>query len=418
MLSFEKLQELLSFATRPEHGFYRKLYGMQDGAPALNLESQAAWERLPLVTKDALIDMPLSMRSFKPLGELDHLRTSSGTSGKPPLFSPRTHVEHMEYRLKYHDFKNPFLAFTVPLMPHWHERFAREHGGNPHVVVYDPKHPAASVAVARAAGVDAFSVFVYHVPALGEEMKRAGIHTKIKLAEITGEVCSRAQFEYLRETFPNATILQSYNSSEVEDAHIGMPCKPVDGTEPLAVYHPKATHYLELLDQETGAILKPAPGIEGDLVVTAYPGTEASFPLIRFRIGDTARVVSCPCPHESFSFTILGRTDLDFLKVPGGILRADEVARVLRLFPEVSDRFELRCSEVATKSGPRLCATLYIEARDTVDLEAFAQTVAENLRVAPALTYAEGSALGRYMPMRCKPLQTPVGGKTRRITLE
>ncbi len=417
MLSFEALQRLVAHTTAPgQRPFYRTLYGLT-GEDSLTLSSLAQWEVLPPVTKDALIDMPLTERSFLPLSNLDHLRTSSGTSGKPPLFSPRTRVRGMEYRLAQHDFNHAFLAFSVPLMPHWHEEFQREHGRSPRVVVYDPKHPRASVLLAEASGVDALSVFVYHITAIGEEMKRVGMNKNIRLLEVTGETCSRAQYDYMRETFPNATIVQSYNSSEVEDAHIGMPCKAMDGSEPLAVYHPKETHYLELVDPESGAVIAPKAGAEGDLLVTAYPGEPASFPLIRFRIGDTVRVVEERCPHGTWSFTVLGRTDMDFVKIPGGILRADEVARVLRTMPQVTDQFELHCSEVATPEGPRLKPLLRLTLRGTADLEVLAAEIAGALRVAPSMTYAQGVERGRYLKLTCEPLVTPPGGKTRRMVM-
>ncbi len=415
MLSLEGLNSLLAYATAPSReSFYRRLYKMPAGTAVRSIASLDDWHTLPVLTKDDLLGEPLTARSYVPV--LDHLRASSGTSGKPPLFSPRTHVQNMDYRLQYHDFKNAFMAFTVPLMPHWHAKFQEEHGSAPRVVSYDPKHAAASVRLAKAAGVDAFSVFVYHVLTVGEHMKREGMSENIRFIEITGETCSRAQYEYIRETFPNATILQSYNSSEVEDAHIGMPCKPIDGTDPLAVYHPKETHYLEIMDPETGRMIEPVAGAEGDLLLSAFPGKSASFPLIRFRIGDTIRVVESMCPHGSWSFTVLGRTDMDFLKIPGGILRADEVARVLRLFPErVSDRFELHCSEEATPAGPKIKSIVHVELQNGADLFALAHDIAAQLRVAPSFTYAEGVAKNRYLPLTCVPLTIAKGAKTKRL---
>lgn len=417
MLDFAQLKTLVAHATRKDGGqFYRRLYDMPTDAPMMTINSLEEWHALPVVTKDDLIACPLEERSFLPLSELDHLRASSGTSGKPPLFSPRTHVRNMEYRLQHHDFKYAFLGFTVPLMPHWHEQFQAEHGNPVPVVVHDPKRPAATARLAAAAGVDAFSVFAYHVVPLGEEMKKVGMNERIRCIEITGEICSRVQYEYIRATFPHAKILQSYNSSEVEDAHIGMPCKPIDGTEPLAVYHPKETHYLELIDATNGSVLAPESGAEGDLLVTAYPGEPASFPLIRFRIGDTARVVEETCAHGTWSFTVLGRTDMDFLKVPGGILRADEIARVLKRMPErVSDVFELHASEIATPSGPQLKAVLHVEMRGDTDLLTLAADISTMMRVAPSMTYADGVASKRYVPLTCQLLKLVPGGKTKRI---
>ncbi len=416
MLDFNQLKALVAHVTRKEGGqFYRRLYRMPADAAAMNIESIEKWQALPPVTKDDLIACPLEERSFLPLSQLDHLRASSGTSGKSPLFSPRTYVRGMEYRLQHHDFENAFLGFTVPLMPHWHEQFQAEHGRAVPVVVHDPNRPAATARLAAAAGVDAFSVFAYHVVPLGEEMKKVKMNERIRFIEITGEICSRVQYEYIRATFPNAKILQSYNSSEVEDAHIGMPCKPIDGTEPLAVYHPKETHYLELIDAD-GKVLTPSAGAEGDLLVTAYPGEPASFPLIRFRIGDTARVVEETCAHGTWSFTVLGRTDMDFLKVPGGIVRADEIARVLKLLSErVSDIFELHASEIATPSGPQLKIVLHVETKGDADLAVLAVDISKMMRVAPSMTYEDGVASRRYAPLICEHLKLVAGGKAKRI---
>ncbi len=412
MLDFTQLQKLAVHATKPGAAFYRKLYGIKDGAPPLVLDTLLQWHALPFVTKDSLIDMPMAERSFLPIEQLDHVRASSGTSGKAPLFSPRTHVRNMEYRLRYHDFKKPFMSFTVPLMPYWHEQFQKEHGGSPLVVVYDPKNPELSVRIAKAAGIDAVSLFIHHAQAAAAELKRQGIHEQIRFLEITGETCSLTLYRYLRETFPQATIVQSYGASEVEDVHIGMPCKPLDGTEPLSVYHPKDTHYLEIVDPSTGEVLEPKKDVEGDLLISAYPGEPSAFPLLRMRIGDTVRVVEEVCPHGSWSFTVLGRTDMDFVKIAGGVLKADEVSRVLRLFPnETSDRYVLHCYTVDTSTGPLFKPVLELEIKQNASPEALAEKIAEELRVAPSFTYADGVAEKRYLPLTCTQKDTTVQAK-------
>lgn len=419
MLKFEELQSLVAMCTSPERPSpYRTLYGIQPNQPARQIVSRAEWEALPFMTKDLMIATPFEERLFAARSAVDHVRATSGTSGKPPLFCPRTHVRGMDYRFDLHDFKNAFLAFTVPLMPHWHEKFMEEHGCMPRVVVHDPKNTAASVRIAKAAGVDGISVFVYHIITIGEEMKKVGMNGNIRLLEVTGETCSRMQFEYMRATFPNAKIVQSYNSSEVEDAHIGMPCHPMTGEDPLAVYHGKKTHLLELIDPDTGAVVAPTAGAEGDLLITAYPGEPSVFPLIRYRIGDTVRIVEDNCPHGTWSFTVLGRTEMDFVKISGGVLRADEVARVLRLYPGlVSDRFELHCTERNTPQGPLIEPVLYIEVKRDIDMDSFAADVSRTLRVAPEYSYDQGVSSGRYLPLTCK-LLTPISGsKNKRIVM-
>ncbi|OGG56910.1 hypothetical protein A3D71_00285 [Candidatus Kaiserbacteria bacterium RIFCSPHIGHO2_02_FULL_55_20] len=418
MLSTEERTSLFEHCTRESgSSFYRNLYGLKPGSPARRMQDLGGWTALPFVTKDALIGSPLSERLFIPLREVNHLRTSSGTSGKPPLFSPRTNLRNMEYRLAYHDFKNPILSYTVPAMPHWHRSVQSSQGFPARVLTFDPKNAEACTRLAKVAGVDSMSLFAFHIPLVAEHMKRHGIADRIRFIEVAGEACTKLLFEFMRDTFPNATIIPFYGSSEVEDCPIGMPCRPITGEEPLSVYHAKRSHYHELIDPDTLASVEALSGAEGELVITAYPGEPSSFPLIRYRTGDVVRVVKDRCEqHGTWSFTVLGRVGMDFLKVPGGVLRADEVERVLRTMPErVSDRYELHCSEEKTPTGPKLKPVLYVEAREGEDMTELARDIAKSLRVAPSFTYSDGVEKGRYLALTCGPLSASAHGKARRL---
>lgn len=413
MMQFGQVRTLVALATNAEHDFYRNVYNIKETLDSL---TEAQWRTLPFLTKEDLLASPLRERVFIPLREVDHLRPSSGTSGKGALFSPRTPLRGMEYRLEYYDFKKPMLAYTVPAMPHWHEEFYARHGSPVAIVVYDPANPAASIRVARDAGVESISLFAFHMLQVGEHMQREGMCEHIRFIELAGEACSRKLFEYMRATFPNATILPFYGSSEVEDSPIGMPCRPITGEEPLSVYHGKESHYLELRDPETNRIVDPKRSAEGELVITAYPGEPSAFPLLRFRTGDTVRVVEEQCEkHGSWSFTLLGRTEMDFLKVPGGILRADEVERVLRLFPDlVTDTFTLHVYEEPAGNGPRFRLRLEVEMLRELDHTELARTIEREVRISPRMTWAEGILEGRFLPLTVDRLMQNGGGKKHR----
>lgn len=407
MLNFNDLQKLVDYVSgaRAKSNFYRNLY--QKTFPTI---SKDEWLSLPFVTKETLLAMPLWERSFVPLSKLDHVRTSSGTSGKPPLFSPRTLLRHTEYRLLYHDFKKPILAYLVPAMPHWHEEAQRSLGVSPHVISFDPTTPQASARLAALAHADSMSLFAFHIPLVGPHLKREGVGENFKFIEICGEACTQALLSYMRETFPNATIIPFYGSSEVEDSPMGVPCRAITGEEPLSLYHAKSSHYHELIDPETLEVLVPTAGVEGELVVTAYPGEPCAFPLLRYRTGDMAKVVDTTCTtHGVWSFTLIGRSELDFVKVQGGVLRADEIERVLRMFAtEVTDTFTL----VAGQDFE-----LKVEAKAGVDLNALARKIESELRIGPKVTYAQGVVEGRFLPLRLSILgdDLPTGKKHKRI---
>lgn len=408
MLTFEELQSLTAAATAPRGPqLYRQLYGVV-GEGVFKPQSWEAWHTIPPLTREYLSEIPLKDRLFCPLSEVDHLRATSGTSGKPPLICPRTHLRGLDHRLAHHDFAGATLSFTVPIMPHWHEQFQRGLGRHPRVIVFDPRRPGASVRLARAAGVDHICLYTFHMSMVSDLMEREGMGERIRLIEFAGETCSRALFNRMRKAFPHALIFSYYGSTEVEDWPIGMACGPLTGEEPLGIYHGKRTQYLELIDPETGAPVPPEPGAEGDLLISAFPKPPRAFPLIRYHIGERVRVIGACGDQGTWSFTVLGRGESDFLKMPGGVLRADEVERVLRSFGNrVADQFELHRYDRETPGGVRVEVVLHVNANEGVSLSALALEISSHLRVNPIRTYADGVADGMYLPLRCLPFPKP-----------
>lgn len=321
----------------------------------------------------------------------------------------------MEYRTRFHDFKRATLVYGVPAAPHWHEHFQSTLGITPRVIVFDPKNPAASVRIARIAGVDAISTFAFHITMIGDHMVREKMNQDIRLIEICGEACTRTLFDYMRATFPHATLIPFYGSSEVEDSPIGMPCRAITGEEPLSVYHAKKSQYHELIRPETLEVIPVESGAEGELIITAYPGEPSAFPLIRYRTGDMVRVVESQCTHHnSWSFTVVGRVELDFIKVSGGVVRADEAERVVRLLG-LKGQFELHYFERATPEGPKVQLEMHIESGHADDMQVAAEKIAAALRINASTTYAEGVMKGRFLPLTCVPYSAPVGKKSKRL---
>lgn len=400
MHTFDDLRRLVAHATEPGKTFYREHYRLADDTLALALENIDEWRALPYIDKDVLTRTPLASRQFVPPGIYDHLRASSGTSGKPPVFTPRTYLRAMEYRRQYHDFKKPIIAYMVPAAPYWHEHFAAQGGHAVSAIVLDPKHMDVTARIAKAADADAISTFAYHIIPLGEALKNVGHAERIRFIEICGESCTESLFAYMRKTFLHATIIPFYGSSEVEDSPIGAPCRAITGEEPLSIYHAKPSQYHELIDPHTLAVIEPKTGAEGELVISAYPGEPSAFPLVRYRTGDMVRIVEAHCStHELRTFTMIGRAELDFIKISGGVVRADEAERALAELGVNVRRFELHHFERQTDSGPKSQLELHVELNSPIDLPALATRFATAFRVAPHYTYTDGVQDGRYLPL-------------------
>jgi hypothetical protein len=131
------------------------------------------------------------------------------------------------------------------------------------------------------------------------------------------------------------------------------------------------------------------------------------------------RVVEERCKeHGTWTFTVLGKSASDFMLIPGGQLRADEIERVLRSMPTtVTDHFEMHRYDSGTPQKPTLKVELHVQPLDpTTNLDTLADIIAKELRVSPTRTYAMGVADGLYEPLALKRLPDgPKSAKHRRM---
>jgi phenylacetate-coenzyme A ligase PaaK-like adenylate-forming protein len=392
--------------------FYRDLYGVTSGSVP-NIQTQAEWNLVPTFGKNVMLERSMREYTFVPLRQVDTVYYTSGTSGKPPAFCPRVaYAGSFTYRKNFYNFPGAFL-YSIRAQ-HRNDLFLADIGSRSFTVTFDGKQVAASVRLAKAAGVDSLGVHTFTIQAIGEEMKKVGMNEDIKLIDFVGETCSLMLYSYMRKTFPNAVIISYYGMSEAEGA-VALPCRALSDNEPYPVFHAHDDYYLEIIDQTTGSILAPEAGTEGEIAVTDRT-LERAFPLVRYRPGDTVRVVDTKCKeHGKWSFTVLGKTASDFMLVPGGQLRADEVERVLRIYKDyVTDHFEMHRYDAGTKEKPMLEVVLHVQTVDpNADLSVLAAKIARELRVSPDRTYQDGVTSGRYAPLQCVPLKSTTVEKKR-----
>ncbi len=396
MTQLQQLNDLLAYATA--HGrAYRRIYGMDKDAPVLTIGSFSEWQDIPLLSKSDLLGIPLAERSFLPMSEVDYIAASSGTTGTLPLFSPRTHV--LEYEFRHDIFRFSGAALSSKLVPHQQELFLSAGGVPAPVVILDPRNPAVSVRLAQDAGVESIFAFLYHMPLIIEHMVRAGIGEQIRFVEVAGHTCSRSMFDAMRSAFPHAIIISTYGISEVERSPVGLPCTAMTEEHHEQHYHAKPDCYLELLDVESGRCIAPEIGYEGELVVTSHTTEPAAFPMIRYRTGDKVRVTDTKCAaHGDWSFSVLGRLETDFIKIPGGALNAHEIERVLRMHSDtVSDVFEAHLYEDTAADRVRL--VLHLQPHPGADLKSLVTEISDQLRIGPDSTYADRVRAGHCSPI-------------------
>ncbi len=398
----------------PYSDFYRTLYNVPAGSVP-NINSWEDWNLVPYFTKERMLERPVREYTFVPLSEVEVLYYTSGTSGKPPAFCGwLKYGGNYNHRKAFYDLKGAVLSSIKA--QHRNDAFLAEAGSPYFAVNFDGKHLPACVRLAKAAGVTVLGVHTFTIQAIGEEMKKVGMNKNIKLIDFVGETCSLMLYSYMRETFPNAKILTFYGLSEVEGA-VGRPCRALSDEEPYSIYHVAEEFHLDLIDPETGAALPIAPGIEAEVLLTHQTNARRGFPLVRYRVGDTVRVVEEKCKqHGQWTFTVLGKTASDFMLVPGGQLRADEVERVLNTMKEeVTDHFEMHRYDGGTPQKPMLEVVLHVQPlKPGANLTALAQRIQKELRVAPNRTYQQGVDEGTYAPLTCIALEKGFEGKKHR----
>src|SRR5690606_36892108 len=196
----------------------------------------------------------------------------------------------------------------------------------------------------------------------------AGLTERIRYIDLFGERCSAAQYEYFSSVFENAVIVADYSATELQGVY-AIPCKELVG-DPESHFHVLGDeYYVEIVD-ENGVVLTDV-GAEGEVVVTTlwHPN---SAPMIRYRTGDIARIIShtCPCGFAYPIIKILRRKQLDHIKIPGGEIKIEEVERVIAHHKErLYHDFELTYFSAPEDALPYVQLKVDPKAKD-IDLEA------------------------------------------------
>ncbi|MSU73948.1 hypothetical protein EXS56_02295 [Candidatus Kaiserbacteria bacterium] len=405
MMNLERLRTLVQENTRADgNDFYRRLYGMESGKSHLEITSIDDWRMLPFLSKQDIVKRPFKERPFIPFHELQTISVTSGTTGGPPLFQPRSYqgtpLENLS--LPYPDIHGATLAGILQF-PHEHERAFASLKRNPRVIHFDPQHIQESVTLALIAGVEIIIAQSFFVSSMCEVAAKSGLAERVKLIIVAGETWTRSEFLRIRGVFKNAKILYDYGTKEAGT----MAYTEVLGPEYAVVYRPMPHVYFEIFDSDTGLLVTPDTGVVGELLLTTTVGEPSAFPLLRYRSGDCIRVESVSTDGTDFTFTLLGRVEQDFIKIPGGMLRADELERVVgNLSEEISDRFEAHCFEQQTPEGLKKHIVMHVQPLAGVNLDRLADTIAEQLHLGPSFTYSDGVQKGGYLPLTCVPLTT------------
>lgn len=395
----------------PLSDFYRRHHGEAARSIELPLSSETDWLRIPPVTREDIGKTGFWQRLYTPPQDVHVIRPTSGTSGRSIALSPRANPVPVLRDIAAHGIEvSGALLFMNP--PHMFE------DSLPHAVPLvggDPMHPGLSVAMARRLSVNVLVCYPYLMPRLEPFLEQEDFAARFRCVYLFGEYVPTPMRERYARLFPNALFINTYGASEVygEVANVSYTSQT---HRHIGAYRPrKSEYFLEILADDS-ATTEPRPGMEGELIITTLGEAARSFPMIRYRTGDSVRVVSCDAPG-CFTFEMLGRSALDKLKLVGGVLWPREAEQALSAVFGTAFSGEYALEHAfQMRSGKEHCIVhLPKDLLSTIaDLEAAARALAEALKVTPVRSYADGIRDGLYGELTFAELQKTTG-KVRRI---
>jgi len=172
--------------------------------------------------------------------------------------------------------------------------------------------------------------------------------------------------------------------------------------------NPVSAYFWEIVG-ENGDILTEE-GDEGRVLISTLHSTPLSLPFLRYDTGDRAKIIHTEENHNKCEYELLGRSEIDTIRLVGGLLKADEVERVLSsINPLWSSTYQLHFYK---DKKPR--AEIHIPDLDIERANEIALNISKVLRVSPTFTYGEGVVQGLYEPLTCKPSETKLDKNKKR----
>lgn len=184
--------------------------------------------------------------------------------------------------------------------------------------------------------------------------KEGYVFKNLRLIAYAGEQLSREAEAHVRKWL-GVKEIKALAYSSADCGIMGYQC-PECG---FATYHaPSATQLIEIVNPDT---LRPVePGETGEVIITSL--TRTLQPLIRYRIGDMATLLSeqCPCGDPNPLFRLNGRTGEDF-KLGGAYVTVGVFERGVS---EYSDSLSLNFQLTLEDIGNQMDIILDVESSD------------------------------------------------------
>ena len=329
----------------PHSSFYRRKYE-RAGLNERDLES-AALEDIPPLTRAELVETNPDDRLFIKPEEVAFTAHTSGTTSGTPLLLYFSMPEKGDFEPALGYLANRLLTVFPPYnknLNFWFVYQCRNAKRRVTPVFAEYQNLANSAVIAAKANVDGIYATPTIALALAEYIQKYYDPRRIKLLVIAAELCTQASREHLQRLYPAAAIAHIYGSTEIATPS-ALPCAHIVQKE---------TNLLHINDD----IFIAAELLDGELVLT-YDKNKA-MPLVRYRTGDLFEIVDEHCLCGAPTVRILGRKDMDSIRISGVEIQTNDVERALGgLTEEIGHQYQLHFYE--KMGGGRRKAHVVIE---------------------------------------------------------
>ncbi|WP_322864758.1 phenylacetate--CoA ligase family protein (plasmid) [Aquicoccus sp. G2-2] len=320
MRQIEQLQAVVAFAYGSPHSdWYRQICAERGVPQCPRIKSIEDFEALPVLDRATLNRFAPFERLSSELSLVDDIRSTSGTSGQPPLFYLRTTTyRHMARQLVEAGARRKIYLWGYQHVI-THVENDRQIGLQ--TVICDPQQLMHHLPLVSAMKADTLAGTPSLLLLFGQMLERLEDRLRIRFLELTGEPARARTVHALTQVFPLAKMFHHYAMGEMGQ-EIGTRRPDCDCQRPGYFHLNPAGIYSEKQD--------------GELLVTQL-NVPTAFPLIRYKTGDRVdwlRQDSCSCGHEGISFELSGRANVDFVRIAGVELRYEEIAAIVAKFGE------------------------------------------------------------------------------------
>lgn len=393
-----KVEEILRFVLEnPYSDFYRKKYkGL--GITPENIRTYADFQKIPLLTKDEILEVPLDERIFVSEDEICRFAASSGTTKhNQVLVTPHSGPPPEGYSILQNDLfdKLKVKRIMTLLIPSSSLMAKMLSIRNRKVSIFTGDVTRLSLTAKVAAEIKPqafYSTSTIFFNFTEELLKTEFDFKTVRLISLGGEFTTRIKYDYFKGHYPNAKFMFRYGNSEIGQ-RISLRCEKLEGKSP-SLFHPTKDNLIEFPELEDNV---------AELVYTHL--SNQPFPLIRYKTGDIVRIVSneCEC-GQGLIFDLGGRKNFDILKVGRGLLHTTAISESLRPFLDfIKPNFQMHVFEEIKDEKPIIQLELWLVKYkpDQININ-LAEEISKRLFLAPDKTLDFYVQQRLFLPIKIK----------------